>query len=137
LLPHYSFGTKSHIDYITNANEQVLIAVQIETAQAVQNIEAILNVPGIDLVFIGPFDLHISLGLPPALWSDLPTFQHNVQTVIAACKRHNIPYGTISPHADGAISRITDGFTFVGIGTDIGHMISGLNAQIERVRPTR
>jgi len=136
LLPHFSFGTISHIDYLKHANDQILIAIQIETAQAVKNIDSILDVNGIDLVFIGPFDLHISLGLAPALWSDSPVFQTAIQKVIGACKQRGIPYGTLAPNADSAKARAENGFTFVGVGTDIGHMVNTLNAQIGQIRAT-
>ena len=74
LIPHYGFGTTSHVEYVQNANREILVAVQIETREAFENIDAIVATPGIDLIFIGPFDLHISLGLPPGLWSDQPVF---------------------------------------------------------------
>src|SRR6185503_4619689 len=51
--------------YYAKANEQILVVVMAEHAEAVENIDAILAVPGIDAVFVGPNDLHASLGLPP------------------------------------------------------------------------
>jgi len=134
LLPHFSFGTVSHIEYLREANDRILVAIQIETAQAVENVESILDVPGIDMVFVGPFDLHLSLGLPPALWSDQPAFQTAVQKVKAACQRRGIPYGTIAPNAESAKTRANDGFTFVGVGTDTGHLVSTLNTQLDVIR---
>ncbi|MEO8396406.1 MAG: aldolase/citrate lyase family protein [Chloroflexota bacterium] len=129
LLPHYSFGTTSHLEYVQNANHEILVAVQIETQAAVENIDAIVATPGIDLIFIGPFDLHISLGLSPGLWSDQPVFLAAIQKVIAACRQRNIPYGTLTPNADGGKARLADGFTFLGLGTDINHMLGALHAQ--------
>ena len=134
LTPHYSFGTASHIEYIGAANREILVGVQIETAAAVGNIDAILDVPGIDLVFVGPFDLHISLGLPPALWSESPVFLSAVSTVIAASQRRRLPLGTIAPNAAGAIARLTDGFAFVSLGTDLGHLLASLTVQTGQVR---
>ncbi len=134
LLPHYSFGTTSHVEYLQNANHEILVAVQIETQAAVENIDAILDVLGIDMIFIGPFDLHISLGLPPALWSDQPAFQAAVQKVIAACRQRGMPYGTIAPDAEGVKARLADGFTLLSMGTDLGHLLSTLGAQVERLR---
>ncbi len=133
VLPHYGFGTTSHVEYIQNANREILVAVQIETQAAVENIDAILATPGIDLIFIGPFDLHISLGLPPALWSDQPTFQAAVQKVIAACRQHGIPYGTITPNAEGGKARLADGFTLLSLGTDVGQLLATLQAQRQQL----
>lgn len=134
LVPHFGFGTNSHIEYVGAANDEILVSIQIETRTAVENIEAILDVPGIDMVFIGPFDLHISLGLPPALWSDSPEFLAAVRTVISACRARGLPFGTISPNAEGAVARLADGFTFVSIGTDIGHLTGSLAAHTKQVR---
>lgn len=134
LVPHYGFGTTSHVEYIKSANEQILVAIQIETAQAVENIDAILDTPGIDLVFIGPFDLHISLGLPPALWSEQPVFLNAIAKVIAACQARKLPYGTLAPNADGAKARVADGFSFIGMGTDVNHLLGALHGQMNQVR---
>lgn len=132
IVPHLSFGTTSHKAYVRDANGQILVCVQIETAQAVENIEAILDVPGIDLVFIGPFDLHLSLGLTPNMWSDAPTFVDAVQKVMGACRARSIPYGTLTEDAEGAKARIADGFRFVGLGTDLKHL-GALDAQVKQL----
>ena len=129
ILPHYGFGTTSHIEYVQNANREILVAVQIELQAAVENIDAIVATPGIDLIFIGPFDLHISLGLAPGLWSDQPSFLAAIKKVIAACRRQGLPYGTLTPNADGAKARLAEGFTLLGLGTDINHLLGALHAQ--------
>ncbi|MHB8625481.1 MAG: HpcH/HpaI aldolase family protein [Aggregatilineales bacterium] len=134
LTPHFGFGTTNHAEYIKHANDEILVAIQIETRVAVENIDAILDTPGIDLVFVGPFDLHISLELPPALWSDLPEFQAAVKKVLAACQQRKLPFGTISPNADGARERLADGFTFVGLGTDISHLVGSVQSQYKQLR---
>jgi 2-keto-3-deoxy-L-rhamnonate aldolase RhmA len=137
ITPHYGFGLTSHPDYIASANREILVIIQIETREAVENIDSILAVPGIDLVFIGPFDLHLSLGLKPSLWSDQPEFQAAVTKVIAACKAHNMPYGTLQPPAGSGVSdRIAQGFTFIGCGTDLTHLLGSVHAQIKQVRGT-
>lgn len=133
IVPHLSFGTTEQKEYIRDANAQMLVCVQIETAQAVENIEAILEVPGIDLVFIGPFDLHLSLGLTPGMWSEAPLFVDAVQKVIGACKARGIPYGTLTSDAEGAKARLADGFRFIGLGTDLNHLLNALDAQVKQL----
>ena len=98
-------------------------------AAAVENIDAIVATPGIDLIFIGPFDLHISLGSAPSLWSDEPVFLAAVEKVIAACRQQGLPYGTLTPNAEGAKARLADGFTLLGLGTDLNHLLGALHAQ--------
>lgn len=131
LTPQYGFGSTNHVEYIQNANREIMVAVQIESAEAVNNIDAIVDVVGIDLIFVGPFDLHISLGLPPALWSNEPMFLDAVERVIAACERRGIPYGTLTRNAGGAAARIADGYSFIGLGTDLNHLLNALRAQRE------
>jgi 4-hydroxy-2-oxoheptanedioate aldolase len=133
ITPHFGFGTTSHIEYVQNANNEILVAIQIETRAAVENIESILDTPGIDLVFIGPFDLHISLGLTPGLWSELPAFRTAIDHVIVACLKRKIPYGTLTPNAEGAKDRLGEGFTFLGLGSDINHLLGAINAQYKQL----
>lgn len=128
VTPHLGFGLTSAPEYVKNANGEILVAIQIETVQAVENIDSILDVPGIDMVFIGPNDLHVSLGLGSTLWSDNPTFQAAVQKIISSCRSHGVPYGTLSPDADGAKARLADGFNFVGMGSDLRLMLAAINA---------
>ena len=130
LTPQYGFGTANHVEYVGEANRQIMVSVQIETAEAVENIDAILAVEGLDMVFLGPFDLHISLGLPAALWSDNPTFQAAAQRVIAACKAKGMSLGTIAPNAAGATARAAEGFTFLSLGTDYLQLLSILRSQV-------
>jgi 2-keto-3-deoxy-L-rhamnonate aldolase RhmA len=120
---HLSFGA-TKADYMANANKEILVAIQIETPQAVENIESILDVPGIDMVFIGPNDLTLSLGLQVGFWSDSPLFLDSVQAVITACRRRNIAYGTLSADAKSARQRKEEGFTFVGISTDCALLLN-------------
>lgn len=134
LIPHIGFGITNHAEYVPQANSEIMVAVQIETREAVENIDAILDTPGLDMIFIGPFDLHISLGLPPGLWSDHPTFQAAIHKVVAACRTRNLPYGTLAPNSEGAAARLADGFTFVSMGTDMGHLLGSINAQFQQLR---
>lgn len=134
LGPHLGFGTTDHGEYVREANHEVLLAVQIETRTAVEKIDEIAAVPGIDLVFVGPYDLHLSLGLPPGLWSELPKFRAAIDRVGAACRKHGRAIGTLSPNDEGAALRFGEGFTFLGIGSDIMHAVSSVTGSAGRLR---
>src|SRR5579871_453342 len=123
LAPHLGFGI-DRPQYMQKANEQILVGIQIETKQAVANIEAILDVPGIDLIFIGPNDLHMSLGLPARFWSDAPDFLAAVERVVTGCHRRNIAYGTLCREARVVKERIAEGFTLLGMGSDVHFMLT-------------
>lgn len=134
LTPHLGFGLTNHAAYIPQANAEILVAVQIETAEAVENIDAIVEVSGVDMIFIGPFDLHISLNLPPALWSDAPPFQSAVARVKTACQRAGRPLGLIAPNADAARARQAEGFQFISVGTDVAHLVNAVHAQLTTLK---
>ena len=68
----YAFGLSDWPTYARVANDQILVTVQIESAVALQNLEEILSVPGIDVAFVGPNDLHAQLGLTPSTEKNAP-----------------------------------------------------------------
>src|SRR5205807_8203525 len=70
----YGFGIANGLEYAQTANEQTLVAVQIESVQALENLDDILSVPGIDVAFVGPNDLHAQLGLVPSTDGVEPEF---------------------------------------------------------------
>ncbi len=127
MLPHVSFAT-DRLDYTANANRENMVAIQIETKEAVDNIDAILSVPGIDCAFIGPNDLHISYGLPPGYWTNDGPFQAAAMRVLAACKRHNVIPGILAANPVQGKARVADGFMFVGYGSDVGLMMGAVGA---------
>ncbi len=80
-------------EYYETANKEILIAVQIETEKALENLDEILSVPGIDACYIGPYDLSCSLGfgIPPK-W-DEPRYLAAFDRVLQVSKRHGKPAG--------------------------------------------
>lgn len=71
-------------EFMQNSNEKVLLLPQCETLEALENIEEIVSIDGIDGIFIGPFDLSISMGIPGQF--DAPEFQQAIERVLKACK---------------------------------------------------
>ncbi|MBP0614559.1 HpcH/HpaI aldolase family protein [Jiella mangrovi] len=84
-------------DYVATANAKILLCVQVETVRAVENIEAIAAVEGVDLVFIGPGDLAVSMGaFGPGGTERL---EAAIETVIAACRSAGKAVGLFRPSA--------------------------------------
>jgi 2-keto-3-deoxy-L-rhamnonate aldolase RhmA len=73
------------IDYV---NEQLVVGIQIETAEALADVDNILSVPGIDMAIVGNDDLSIGMGIPGQL--DAPRYLKAVETIIAACEKHPV-----------------------------------------------
>jgi len=128
LLAHLGFGT-SRPEYVAHVNAQILVGVQIETRAAVDDVAGILAVPGVDLCFIGPNDLHLALGLPARFWSEEPAFLAAVARVRAAAAARSIPLGTLCRDAASARARMDEGFTFIGLGSDAHFMLTYAGAQ--------
>ena len=110
-------------DYYKRANEETLVVVMTEHVDAVRDAEDILSVPGIDVAFIGPNDLHNSMGLPPAFESEHPEFLDALDHVLKTAKKHGVAAGIHVPDAETAKKRIAEGFQFVAIASDAGFML--------------
>ncbi|MHA1734271.1 MAG: HpcH/HpaI aldolase family protein [Promethearchaeota archaeon] len=85
------FSPLSAAEKVSRTNEGVVVLVQVEREGAVGDIDAILEVPGVDGVVVGPSDLSLSLGVPGQFRHE--TFECASRRVVEACKRHGVPYG--------------------------------------------
>jgi 4-hydroxy-2-oxoheptanedioate aldolase len=108
------FGLRT--DPFAAANGEIAGIVQIESAQAVAEVDAIAAVPGVDALFVGPNDLSHSLGVPGDL--DAPVFRDAVQRVLAAAREHGRAAGILAPTPERARAFIAEGFTLVALGND-------------------
>ena len=106
-------------DEFARANNEILLAVQIEHIEAVRNIEAILSVPGIDAAFIGPYDLTASMGITAQF--DHPDYLAARDAILAACQRHHVTPGihVVPPDPAQAKARIAEGYRFIAYSLDI------------------
>ena len=120
-------------DYFAYANREVCCIPQIETAAAMENLDEILSVPGVDAVYIGPMDLSISLGLPPQMDSEVPAYVEARQRILEACRRHNVAPG-INSTTLSAPKRIADGFRLVLVTSDFGAMVRAVGEDVRSVR---
>lgn len=110
--------------YYARANEEILVIVMLEQVQAVQNADAILSVPGIDAFFVGPNDLHNSMGMPPVFESDAPEFVQALDHLLAVGKKRKVPAGIHVATAEAAQRRIAQGFQFVAVASETGMMLA-------------
>jgi 2-keto-3-deoxy-L-rhamnonate aldolase RhmA len=120
-------------DYAKFANENVLVVVIIEQKQAIDNIEQIASVPGVDVLFIGVNDLSFSLGVGGK--TNDPIVEEAVNKVLAAGKKYNIPVGYPAGTPVEINKRIAQGFRFFQASSDLGMMAAAardLLSKIER-----
>lgn len=113
-----SYG--SHVlDGFANDNDEIMVAVQIETKMGADKIDSILDVGNIDAVFIGPFDLSASIGVA-GNFDDIKYITAR-KNVLEACAERNIPCGihVISPDPAEVQTRISEGYRFIAYSLDI------------------
>ena len=103
-------------DYVARANDQVAVIIQVEHVDAVANIDAILDVSGIDGVFVGPYDLSASMGKPGRI--DDVDVQGQIETVRRACSAHNVALGIFGLDAAAVRPFIDRGYTLLAVGMD-------------------
>jgi 4-hydroxy-2-oxoheptanedioate aldolase len=127
------FGT-SRAEYYNRANDEILVILQIESKQAVENCEEIMDVPGIDVIFIGPNDLHASLGLQPRSESDEPIFNAALDKVKAAARARNIPLGIYASNGQAAAARAAEGFQFISAISDIAALETGITLHLQAAK---
>ncbi|MFK7770010.1 MAG: HpcH/HpaI aldolase/citrate lyase family protein [Mariniblastus sp.] len=111
-------GYGAHFEeYITSANDSICVVVQAEHVKAVDNIEAIVQVEGLDAVLIGPYDLSASLGLTGQV--DHPEVLEAIAHVTEACEAASMPLGIFGTTADAVKPQIEQGFTLIVAGIDL------------------
>ncbi len=133
-----SFGALAALDrysgdYVQQANAAVCCIPMIETAEAVDNLDEILAVPGIDGIYVGPVDLSLTLGLPPLTDHDDERFTSAIDRILAACARHGVAAGI---HADAVLAEkwADKGFRMITVGYDRTPMLAGLKADLAFAR---
>lgn len=110
--------------YYANANDEILVVIMAEHIHAIEAADDILSVPGIDAVFIGPNDLHNSMGLKPVFDSDNKQFVDAVQHIVDTAKKYNIAPGIHVSDSTAAKKRIEQGFQFVAVASEAGMMLA-------------
>jgi len=110
-------------EYVEWANENVLVIPIVEQKEAVEHIEELASVPGIDVLFIGANDLSFSLGVGGQL--DHPLMQEAVSKILAAARKNKIPVGYPAGTPAEIKKRIAQGFRFFQASSDLGLMQQG------------
>ncbi len=118
--------------YLEQINQNNIVIIGIESMPALMNLEDMLSVDGIDVVFIDPTNLSISMGIPGQYTS--PEFESAVKRVINICDSHNIAVAIHFFDADLTIKWIKDGMRFVLHSIDTQIMREGLTRDFEKIR---
>ena len=120
--------------YQATANDEVLIIPMIETQEAIDNIDAILDVPGVSGFYVGPSDLGLSLGLVPKLDRDEPQVLKIYEKLTTACKKRGLFAGIHNGTASYAAKAVGMGFQFCTIANDSGLLAMAAKAAVSGFR---
>jgi 4-hydroxy-2-oxoheptanedioate aldolase len=110
------YGSMSVRDYFARSAAHTVVAVQCESAEGLEQVDSIAAVDGIDVVFLGPFDLSHSLGIPGEV--EHPKVKEAQRRVLEACTAHGTAAGIFVGSGDAARRRAEEGFRYITVSMD-------------------
>jgi 2-dehydro-3-deoxyglucarate aldolase/4-hydroxy-2-oxoheptanedioate aldolase len=122
-------------EHVETANMSTAVIVQAEHIEAVKNIESILAVPGVDAVFVGPYDLSASLGKPGRIQD--ADVREAIAAVRAACSRNKTAAGIFAGDIQGALKALGEGYTLVCCAVDVGLYSNAVAEIVRKLNPPR
>lgn len=120
--------------YYSTSNTDLLCIAMIETPDGVKNIDAILDVEGLDGIYVGPGDLGLTMGLPPLLDRREPEILKIYEGLIAACRRAGKWAGLHNATSGYAVEMAAMGFQFLTILTDVGLLVNAAKSEVDKAR---
>jgi 4-hydroxy-2-oxoheptanedioate aldolase len=121
-------------DFLARANQLSVVFVMIETETALANVDAIAAMNGIDGLFVGPFDLGVSLTSGRVLDPAQDVVDKAMDVIAAACRRHGKTAGAHAGTAELARGYLSKGYRFLSLGLDMTFVKAGAEAALARVK---
>jgi 4-hydroxy-2-oxoheptanedioate aldolase len=121
-------------DYAEKANDNLVVFAMIETRQALDNLDAICAVPGIDGVYIGPSDLSLSLGCKPVFDDVDPPVAQAIDHILARAHAHGLKAAVHNGRTDVARARLAKGFDLATVSSDARILIAGSQQILKEMR---
>jgi 4-hydroxy-2-oxoheptanedioate aldolase len=136
-FPQRSMNRDGLLGYAGAANDNVIVALQVETADCIKNMDEIADVPGIDMLFLGQNDLCMSMGLYekykfPEMYTS-PELSEATNKLVAAAKKKNIILGIFLFGTSRVGEFLEKGFRFIGVGNDLHHILTQAGAYVKDV----
>jgi 2-keto-3-deoxy-L-rhamnonate aldolase RhmA len=129
---HSRYRNVPAAEYMRQANEETLIAVQAETPEAIRNLEGIAALPGIDIIFVGPFDLSISLGIPGEV--NHPREIEAIERVVEVCRQYGRASGIQLFDVPTIAKWVEKGMRFISYRNDVSFLADAAAAGIAELR---
>ena len=122
-------------DYAKNANEEILKLAMIETKEALEKLDEILDTPNLDGVYIGPADLSLAVGEEPGFDRPENTKAYKeILRILESAKKRNLLAGLHNGTAEYANKMIKKGFNLVTVGSDSRYITSGAKSDLEKLK---
>jgi 4-hydroxy-2-oxoheptanedioate aldolase len=121
-------------DYPVEANRTIVTFAMIETAKALDNLDSILSVEGLDAIYIGPSDLSLALGCKPTFDDVEPPVAQAIDHILARAKAHGLVAGIHNGTPEAALARAAKGFQFVTVASDARLMAAGAQQVLRTLR---
>lgn len=134
-FPQRSTNKDGLLGYVPNANKNVVVALQVETASCIQNIEKIAAVPGVDILFLGQNDLCMSMGLFekykfPEMYTS-KELNDATERLIKSARANNVILGLFLFGTSRVHEFLAKGFSFISIGNDLHHVLTQAGAHVQ------
>lgn len=123
-------------DYPDQANDTIVTFAMIETAQALDNLDSILSVEGLDAIYIGPSDLSLALGCRPVFDDVDPKAAEAIDHILERAKAHGLVAGIHNGSPEGALARMAKGFQFATVSSDARILAAGSQAILGKMKTT-
>jgi 4-hydroxy-2-oxoheptanedioate aldolase len=136
-FPQRSMNRAGLLGYAGNANNHLMVALQVETADCIKNMTEIAAVPGVDILFLGQNDLCMSMGLYekyefPNMYTS-PELGAATDKLVAEARKNNVILGLFLFGTARVGEFLDKGFTFISIGNDLHHVLTQAGAYVNDV----
>ena len=118
-------------DYVSWCADNLAVVPQIETVEAVENLEQIVQVPGITCCYVGPSDLALSMGVSDR--SEGSEHDRTMQHIADVCRANGMPSGCWADDAEQVNRRLAQGYQFINCGGDTSHTVAGARQQLKAI----
>ena len=122
------------VSYQKTANDEILVIPMIETKQAIENIGAILDVPGIDGIYVGPSDLSFSYGMEPKLDVEDPFILGIYEKLLTECGKRGVSAGLHCGSSAYAKRMIKMGYKLVTVANEVAIMVNAAKAIVKDIK---
>lgn len=134
-FPQRSTNKAGLLGYVGNANKNIIVALQVETASCIEHMAEIAAVPGVDILFLGQNDLCMSMGLYekyefPHMYTS-PELMGATDKLVAEARKNNVILGLFLFGTARVGEFLDKGFTFISIGNDLHHVLTQAGAHIQ------